>query len=84
MSQVQKSNEEFIKLFKSLIEQFKAIPTSDAETTTQMICHCEMIIKYLQQNPNVPPAPTNPSVKEEPHHYYCQCDRCGMLTGCDR
>ena len=89
-----KSNEDLIELVKGIIEQFKALSTPpskegdnpltvDEETTKQMVKHCETIIKHLQ-NPSVPNTLVDAPVKEEPHHYYCQCDQCRSLTGCDR
>ena len=83
-----KSNEEFIALYKTLIDQINALPSTDEESRSQMIHHCEAGIELLRRQQNAvshpPRVPLNDSRPDEFHHQRCQCVHCVPLTGCDR
>ncbi len=87
ISRLVKSNEEFIALYKTLIDQIKELPSTDEESRSQILHHCEAGIELLKRQQNVvshPRVPPNNSRPDEFHHQHCQCAHCEPLTGCDR
>lgn len=74
---------------REIITDLKKQPPS--EDVMKMIAICEdsmtNLIEFRQQQTSQQDSQQDKKllpVNDERHHWYCECNQCGELTGCDR